>query len=510
MLLFRRTAALMGLLLFLCHPSFAQSRRHQNAAPGQTDGGLRLADASTPAYSAVGSPSGTYDVGPVVEPTTTTYEAEESIAVHQLNPTFLVAAISDFSIDRYGFVGNTTKYAWSHDGGSTWAESFVELDQTVNRNPLTGNGRTWMRNSDPVVAIDSVRNIAYMSNLYFNTTTGGSYWYSLDSGVYVSAGPIVSGNVNFTAARTQPVFVNTTGNYSIFEDKEWIAVDNSLNKSTSGNVYVAWTHYYDSSNYWGGEIWVARSNNQAATFKTPVAVSPSSQLNFVQGAQVAVDTVGRVLVAWEHCLATDSYLNCVNSELWGAVSTNGGLTFSPPVPLTGSRNDLEASGFPSYFRKNSMPSMAVDPVTGYVAFVYADQPGLSSAVEYVVCPPAFSGACTPPRVVNDSTEGQRVFPAVAIDYLGIVHVSWFDGRNAPANPYSSQLDLYATFAPSVKKPFRANVRVTPSSTDFSTIGLWPSSYFIGDYTGIAAAWGYAHPAFTNGHLQTTTTLIAKP
>ncbi len=68
--------------------------------------------------------------------------------------------------------------------------------------------------------------------------------------------------------------------------------------------------------------------------------------------------------------------------------------------------------------KWSAPAMAVDPVTQTIVVVYADQPGTNSTVEYITCPPAFSGPCTAPMAINDVSDGQRVFPAVAVDNLG--------------------------------------------------------------------------------------------
>ncbi|MFI5166298.1 MAG: sialidase family protein [Thermoanaerobaculales bacterium] len=437
-------------------------------------------------------------MGPNVQVTTTSYEAEEEIAVHPHDPDFLLAAISDFSIDRYGYIGNTTKYAWSRDGGSTWNESFAALDNTPDRAPITGDGITWQRMSDPVVAIDGANNIAYMSNLYF-------MMFSNANGAYVSAAPIHHGNVSFTAAATRPVVVNTDPNTGFFEDKEWIAVDNSPRHATKGNVYVAWVHYLDLAHQgFGGEIHVAASNDHAATFKPGAIVSPPDQVNAVQGPQVAVDNAGRVVVSWTYCL---NYLvnpnpyansNCLLSQVWGAVSTDGGDTFSNPIQISPTITDLDGNGFPSYYRKWSAPAMAVDPRTGAPVIVYTDQPGASSAVEYIRCQPGFAGPCTAPQTISDSSTGQRTFPAVAVDPSGKVHVSWFDSRNAPDNPASSELDVYATFADEPTRPFHANARVSSATTDFGT------RYFIGDYTGMAASSGIAHPAWTNGYLQTAT------
>jgi len=482
--------------------------RHSEPVPHQVYGNVSISPTGSQEFQSFSHLPGGYFVGPVVQPTSTTYEAEEHIAVHNFNPGFVLAAISDYSISRFGRVGNTTKYAWSRNGGSSWTESFVELDQTADRAPITGDGIRWQRMSDPVVAIDSVHNIAYVSSLYFDM-------FDNANGEYVSASPIEDGIVNFTAAATLPVAVNTDPSTPYFEDKPWIAVDNSRNSKTSGRVYVAWVHYPDlASQPYGGEIHLSTSNDHAASFKSAVVVSPATQLRAVQGPQVTVDSSGRVLVSWTYCLnyAPPSYdfnAHCLNSEIWGAVSKDGGVSFGAPVQISPTMNDLDANGFPSHYRKWSAPAMAVDPVSGSVAVVYIDQPGPNSVVEYVLCPPAFSGACTSPKGINDVNSGQRVFPAVAIDNFGIVHVSWFDGRNASSNPYSSQLDLYATFADSVHKPFHTNARISTSTTNYDTINLGPSSYFIGDYTGIAAGWGIAHPAWTDGYLQTAI-LVASP
>jgi len=348
--------------------------RHSEPISGQIYGDLKIQPSAAWTSPSSSFLARTYFVGPTVQATSTTYEAEEHIAVHSFNPGFVLAAISDFSIQRYGFTGNTTKYAWSRNGGFTWNESFMELDQTADRAPITGDGITWQRMSDPVVAIDSRNNIAYTSNLYFDV-------FDNANGAYVSASPIHNGNVTFTAAATRPVAVNTDPNTGFFEDKEWVAVDNSWNRRTSGRVYVAWVHYLDLAHQpFGGEIHVATSKDHAATFKPAAVVSPAGQVNAVQGPQVAVDRLGRVVVSWTYCLnyvIVPNQFNavCTQSQIWGAVSTNGGSTFSAPVQISPTMNDLDGSGFQSHYRKWSAPAMAVDPVSWSIAVVYIDQPG---------------------------------------------------------------------------------------------------------------------------------------
>lgn len=444
---------------------------------------------------------GPYRVGPVANPTTTWSEAEEEIAVDPANPSFLVAAISDFSLSRYGFSAtNQTKYAWSSNSGLTWQEKFTPYDQSGSGNPLTADGLIWDEMSDPVVAFDSIRKIAYLSDLYFSD-------FNWSNGYYISSSSFQNGSVNFTAANTRPVAVNTDPNTQTFEDKPWIAVDNTRRPSTSGNLYATWVHYL-AQQYFpaGGEIRVVRSTDQGATFSAATVVSPPWQVNNVQGPQIGLDPSGRVIVSWFYCL---NYLpvsgqfndKCMQSQIWGAVSTDGGSTFSSPVQMAPTHDDLDGSGFPSLYRKWSAPAMAVDPNNGGIALVYSEQVGPISVMEYVHCPPAFAGPCSQPVAISDVDYGQRVFPAIAIDNLGIVHVSWYDSRNVASDPYSSQLDIYATYANSENGPFHVNTRITPSTIDFSG---W---YFIGDYTGLAASSGIAHPAWTNGWLTTSRDIV---
>lgn len=504
---------ILPLLAFLCAFSIVGTSqtqtpvrhpfRHNRPGPGQIFGNLNLAGSPDADQAVQEFKGGIYRVGPQVEATNTPYEAEEEIAVDPLNPRFVLAAISDFSLDRYGLIGtNQTKYAWSNDGGSTWKQQFTPYDESAG-DPLTSDGLVWSEMSDPVVAIDSMRNIAYLSDLYFSDFNGSN-------GYYISSSPVQNGSVTFTAAQTRPVAVNADPNAQTFEDKPWIAVDNTLESGTSGNLYAAWVHYL-APQYFpaGGEIHVVRSTDHGATFSSAVVVSPPTQVNNVQGPQIAVDSRGRVVVSWLYCL---NYVpipgqfndKCLQSQIWGAVSSDAGKTFSKPVQISPTNNDLDGSGFPSQYRKWSAPAMAVDPRTGAIAVLFADQIGANSAIEYVHCPPAFSGPCSQPVQVNDVSYGQRVFPAIAIDNLGIVSMSWYDSRNDPSDPYSSQLDIYATYAWSIDSPLHPNARVTPTTMDLSNAGPYPGFGFIGDYSGIAASWGIARPAWTNGVLTTST------
>lgn len=416
-----------------------------------------------------------YIVGPTVTATTTAPEAEEYIAVSPQNSSVLLAAISDFALNG-GF--NTTKYAFSTDNGNTWTESYIPLDPFFGL-PKTRDGNYWFANSDPVVAIDK-QGRAFLADLYLDAIDNGN-------GFYVSVANANTG-FKFTVRNTFAVKTNPSSSTTQLEDKPWITVDNS-NAGTSGNVYASWSHFFN--NFTLDYIAFSRSTNHGTNWSPLKRISPASQDGAVQGSSLAVGPQGEIYLIYELFYAN----NQVQQFL--AKSTDGGVSFSSPVPVTPIFNDLT---FDSSYRKNSFASIAVNPLNGYLYMIYADQPGTNSQLEFSV---STDGGATfsAPVPINDSPDGQRFFPALAIDSAGNLHASWFDTRNSPND--TSFYDVYATFSTDGGQTFASNTRVTSVSSDAG------GTSFIGDYAGIAAAGGFAHPVWTNGggnngQLQTST------
>ncbi len=417
--------------------------------------------------------SSQYLVGATITPTSTVPEAEEHIAVAPGNSNVLLAAISDFA---GGF--NMTKYAFSTNNGASWTESYVPVD------PIFGfletrDGNYWLANSDPVVAIDKGGR-AFLADLYLDAIDNGN-------GFYVSVATISSG-FDFTVAATYKVKSNPSSTTTQLEDKPWIAVDNSANTTTVGHVYASWSHFYNSTTDY---IAFSRSTNHGQSWSSLKRISPSSQDGAVQGSMIAVGPHGEIYIVYE------VFYTGNQCQQFLAKSVDGGTTFSTPVPVTPIFNDLT---FSSSYRKNSFASIAVSPVNGYVYMIYADQPGANSQLEFILSSDG-GVTFTTPTAVNDSSDGQRFFPALAVDKGGRLHLSWFDTRNSPTD--ASLYDVYATFSINNGASFATNARVTAASANAGTTS------FIGDYAGIAAQGGFAHPVWTdgggnNGQLQTAT------
>jgi len=430
----------------------------QRGKPGNPATG----DFALPSFG--GSP---YHVGPTIVPTSTVPEGEEHIAVDPNNFKNLVAMISDFS-QNGGF--NTSKFAISKDNGATWAENFVPLS---NGFPATSDNGNWQANSDPVVAIDKQGRV-FLENLYLAVDQFGNV---PNDGLYVCVGSISTG---FQKSNCNPVKTSLVP-VSFIEDKPWMAVDNS-NSNFSGSVYASWTHFTTTSN----AILFSRSTDHGKTWSTAIQISPNSQNGAVQGSQVAVGPSGEIYIAWE------AFLTGTQVQHYIAVSTNGGSSFGTAVKLTPVFNDLT---FSAPYRFNSFPALAVSPVAGkaFVYDVYANQPGSNSRISAVRSKTAGSTTFVGPVTLNDSSQGQRLMPAVAVDRLGVVHTSWFDTRNSSS---TNLLDIFATYSKNAGAVFAPNAKANSKQIDAGQAG------FIGDYAGIAAAPGsghaFAHPVWTNG------------
>jgi len=403
-------------------------------------------------------------VGATVTPTSTGPEAEEHIAADPGNVNNLVSAISDFSL-RGG--SNTTKYAYSTNGGAAWSQSFVPLDGS--NNPVTSDGISWPYNSDPVVAIDTQGRV-FLANLYFHSESNNG-----SNGLYVSVGQTASPGLGVTAASTYPVAVQTNPSTTIDEDKEWIAADTSAS-AFRDNVYVSWTRFNGNSD----QIVFSRSTNHGVTWSAPIAISPSAQNGAVQGSGVAVGPNGEVYVAYEVF-----YIGNRRAQFL-AKSTNGGVSFSTAAAITPQFNELS---FNSTYRKNTFAAIAVGP-TGAVYVVYADQGGKNARIDFIKSTNG-GASFSSPLALNDSATGQRLMPAISAGPTNEIHVSWFDTRLGVVNT-STSYDIYATRSADGGATFSNNARVTSSTIDAGTAS------FIGDYGGIAFNGSAAFPVWTNG------------
>jgi hypothetical protein len=205
----------------------------------------------------------------------------------------------------------------------------------------------------------------------------------------------------------------------------------------------------------------------------------------VQGSQVAVGPDGTVYVVWIYSAGNGQ------AEQFIATSADSPTPFSQPHAISPLFN-LLAMWAP--YRRNSFPALAVNPQDGDVYVAYADSPSATSSIEFIASSDHGANFTSWGPLDDDNGTGQRFMPAVAVDANSrTVHCSWFDTRNSP-DQTALYYDIYATYGEGSAAggfTFAPNARVTAH-----TIRVEASLGFLGDYSGIAAAGGFAHPVWT--------------
>jgi hypothetical protein len=417
--------------------------------------------------------------------TTTQLQNEQQVCINPTNLDNLVACWRDFRLG-YRQVG----VGYSMDGGATWT------DYLVNAGSLP-----WT--SDPVLTVHRdgtfyLVNINYQDGAantltVVRSTTGGVSW----------EGP-------FTA-------VSSDG--STFEDKEWIAVDRT-GGLRDGNVYIAWSRFYDV------KVMFVRSTDRGTTWSAPVQVSDAGVTS--QWPVPIVARNGNIVVAWD---------NYNNNSITYDISTNGGTSWGTDRALTSCGTSIQSdiNGGITVFPYSSLVMDETPGIRGgWIYCVYADQAVSANAMDIWCRRSVDNGNTWSAAVrVNDDPAGlfrDQFHPWATCDEFGVLHASWYDRRDDPSNYlwhiyYAKSTDGGATWSPSIRvtnvpsSPGSA-LRYVPdqsASTPAGHQGLIPLELsragLIGEYSGIAAGRGIAHPVWTdtrNGNQDTYTSILRDP
>ncbi len=221
-------------------------------------------------------------------------QAEEDITFNPADESNLLAGQND---SRVGF--NQCGIDWSTDGGQSWGDLLPPFRQHLNSPQLDGfhtiQGQdgtlhTYDAASDPTVAFDAAGN-GYFSCLGFDV-------FSNASNLFVIQSPAVAkGSSFFNIPATGPTWIVAEDNSSlgfttaVFHDKQFITTDTY---STTGagrlagaqnNVYVTWTVFFfdnrcggshPGGGYCQSPIYGAMSTNGGRTWSPPEEISGSS------------------------------------------------------------------------------------------------------------------------------------------------------------------------------------------------------------------------------------------
>src|SRR5882672_6558847 len=188
-----------------------------------------------------------------------------------------------------------------------------------------------------------------------------------------------------------------------------------------GNIYVVWEDDTNTNN----NILFSRSTD-GGTFSAPKGVSNSAGFSF--NPRIAVDSGGTINVVWQD--SPDFYRT---SNVFFSRSSDGGITFSTPMNLSGTSN----SAF------YSTPQIAVHNA-GNISVVWESDTG-NLAIW-------FSGSSdggatfSAPKMLSTNTAGS-IDPQIAVDKNGNINVLWEDDLAGHSDiSFSRSADNGATFS----------------------------------------------------------------
>ena len=202
----------------------------------------------------------------------------------------------------------------------------------------------------------------------------------------------------------------------------------------SGNLYVAWERLSPAPAY--EDIYVSSSSDGGNTWLPAVRVG-----NPIDGTHDVIPTIvttanGNVYVAWTSYKQGNWFYN-----ISFAMSTNGGNTFINQQKISG-----QSGG------QAIIDSMAIDSEgRTYVAYIGVDPDFNTTQAYHINVTWSDNGlAWTAPTQVTQSV-GFHIYPSIAVDPSGRVHLSWLDYRTAfsigPTAWYSRSDDRGATWTP---------------------------------------------------------------
>lgn len=474
---------------------------------------------------------------------------ELAIAVNPTNPNHLVAGSNDYF---YRFNNTTgarqaivpTGFFTSFDGGATWIDGQIPT--------RSGNGA-----GDPVPAFDRKHSVVLMAQL---ENTGGHGSGNTTQGD-ISVSRSTDGGVNWS----EPITVFKGDGAGLgparnapFYDKEWLTVDNYPTSPYYGRAYLTTTRFCCglARTYAESPIYLSYSDDGGLTWSEPQEISgfhPSCTFQSTGPAgecdenQFSIPEVapngwlyvhffnGQYEAAWEVPFDFDSQIMVVRS-------TDGGQTFSNPVPVVQLEDGLSDMPFSVISRQtiwghqirwNAAGNISVNPNDPRdVTIVFADRgmpnpnaiegcfyelpgdppnydpcnAGPGSDTDVYLVRSADGGMTWGPRTVLEHQAGPAWFPWSDHKPDGTLAVAWDqDTTAAPADTFVHVLKVGSAPSVVLGPPEHPDVSVTHWAGQYVPPPAWPQicgpagysdppvadargkdcNVFHGDYTGLA-------------------------
>lgn len=378
---------------------------------------------------------------------------EPSIAANLLNTNIICCTANDY---RNG--DSAIGLYRSTDGGATWSNTVLPLPPGFDAG---GDG----------IVNWSCPNSFLVTGICFDRDSGGVN------------GSIIAYRSNDNGATfAGPFFVNQ-GSLTVFNDKNFSAVDVSSTSPFQGTSYVAYVQFTAA----GSQMLFQRSPDGGMTWSAvpfPITGIVAGG-RFVQGACIAVGPSGEVYVSW---------IDRIDSSAGGPAtffirrSDDGGVTFNPAVTVmnfTAAPDNLSSRVASWQFRTPTFSYIATDISFGPNAGrVYATVCDFSTGNAHIIASHSSDNGATwtaPVRVDSLSPEpSQNFFPYPAVSPAsGAFKVTYYSNRLA--SPTVVDLDTFVAESVDGGVTFPQNIRVSDVSFNPNT-GEFGNT-FIGDYIG---------------------------
>jgi hypothetical protein len=337
--------------------------------------------------------------------------------------------------------------------------------------------------------------------------------------VYVSKDDGATWTPGLQAARAATNFDYGNGavDTSIFNDKGYIAVDNTPSSPFYGRLYVGYTKFHllpsGFSDFcplqlsWTDSVNIA---NPALTTFQHSAIQPDNPGGNGKGRSAnqfftpQVEPDGTLDVAFVQESCNSSF----DRHLLFQRSTDGGQTFLPNavvVDKSGQYHDFVDAGLddvipPTHFRAPNTPSLAVNPVTGTLTFLYQNNINRPVSKADISYQRSTDGGLhwSDARFLAVTSGGRpapndQFFPWVAAASNGELFAIWFDRRRDPGNV---KIDTFEARSTDDGRTW-PNHRISTVSWN-PNFAFFGDGAFIGDYNGIAVSDTNVYPVWTDG------------
>jgi hypothetical protein len=185
------------------------------------------------------------------------------------------------------------------------------------------------------------------------------FWPDADGSRNILVAKSTNGGTNFGTPVAIATTYATTRRLSVPADsgrKARVSISaGAYRTATKDLVYAVWTDLTGASGCASGggpgtvvgstcktRVWFSLSSNGGASWSAPLMLNYQPSLNDQFHARLCVDESNGNLIVTYHDTVSDP--GRLQTDLWMQTSTDGGLTWSPPVKLTSARTDETTPG----------------------------------------------------------------------------------------------------------------------------------------------------------------------